>query len=256
MLFIELFTGLFTKRFTGLFTGLDDSPSIAFPSAIFAHTINLKSVAGGYVMVLVPNFVFNFPDFLRKKFHRSSAFGAHHMVMTTPVVLMFITRNAIVKGDLASQPAARQKLQSAIDGSEPDARIGLLNQPMQFIDGEMFSRFEEGSKDSVALPSLLQTNAFQMLKKDAFSFADILPRDRQLIVDSLLQHSVQPGEKGVDDPLQMDFMILGEKPLRQPKARERWPVNASLTPSLRYMPKVQPLHAGCHAHRAAPTIFD
>jgi hypothetical protein len=46
-LFIELFTELFTKLFTELLTGLDDSPSIVFPSAIFAHTIDLKSVAGG-----------------------------------------------------------------------------------------------------------------------------------------------------------------------------------------------------------------
>ena len=189
--FIELFTGLFTE----LFTGLDDSPSIAFPSAIFAHTINLKSVAGGYVMVLVPNFVFDFPDFLRKKFHRSSTFRAHHMVMTTPVVLVFVTGNAIVKGYFASQSAARQQLQSAIDGSEPDARIGLLNQPMQFINGKMFARFEEGSKDGVALSSLLQANALEMLKKDAFGFADILPRNGRLIVDSFLQHGGRHGTR-------------------------------------------------------------
>jgi hypothetical protein len=186
-LFIEPFIELFTE----LFTGLDDSPSIVFLSAIFAHTIDLKSVAGGYVMVLVPNFVFDFPNFLREKFHRSSAFRAHHVVMTSPVVLVFVTRNAIVKGDFASQPAARQKLQRAIDSGKPNPRIGLLNQPMQFVDGKMFAGFEECPKDGVALPSLLQANAFQMLKKDAFGFADILPRDSQLIVDSFLQHSVQ-----------------------------------------------------------------
>jgi len=190
------FAALFIELFAELLRGLDDSPSIVFLSAIFAHSINLKSVAGGYVMVLVPNFVFNFPDFLREKFHRSSTFGTDHMVMTTPVVLMFITRNAIVKGDFASQPAARQKLQRAIDSSEPDAGIGLLNQPMQFVDGKMFARFEESPKDGVALASLLQANAFQMLKKDAFGFADILPRDGQLIVDSLLQHSVQLKKTG------------------------------------------------------------
>jgi hypothetical protein len=192
---VALFIELSIELFTELFTGLDDSPSIVFPSAIFAHTINLKSVAGGYVMVLVSNFVFDFPDFLREKFHRSSTFRAHHVVMTTPVVLVFVTRNAIVKGDFASESAARQKLQRAIDSSEPDARIGLLNQPMQFIDGKMLTGFEEGSKDGVALPSLLQANAFEMLKKDAFGFADILPRNGQLIVDSLLQHVGRHGTR-------------------------------------------------------------
>ena len=191
MLFIEPFIELFTE----LFTGLDDSPSIVFLSAIFAHTIDLKSVAGGYVMVLVPNFVFDFSNFLREKFHRSSTFRAHHVVMTSPVVLVFVTRNAIVKGDFASQSAARQEFQSAIDSGEPDARISSLNQPVQFVDRKVFAGFEEGSKDGVALPSLLQANAFQMLKKDAFGFADILPRDGQLIVDSLLQHVGRHGTR-------------------------------------------------------------
>jgi hypothetical protein len=184
-----------TGTFAELSTGLNDSPSIVFLSAIFAHTIDLKSVAGGYVMVLVPNFVFNFPNFLREKFHRSSAFRAHHVVMTSPVVLVFVTRNAIVKGDFASQSAARQEFQSAIDSGEPDARISSLNQPVQFVDRKVFAGFEEGSKDGVALPSLLQANAFQMLKKDAFGFADILPRDGQLIVDSLLQHVGRHGTR-------------------------------------------------------------
>jgi len=67
---------------------------------------------------------------------------------------------------------------------------------MQFIDGKMFAGFEEGSKDGVALPSLLQANPLEMLKKDAFGFADILARDGQLIVDSLLQHGVQLKKTG------------------------------------------------------------
>lgn len=193
--FAALFIELSIELLTELFTGLDDSPSIVFLSAILAHSINLKSVAGGYVMVLVPNFVFDFPNFLREKFHRSSTFRAHHVVMTTPVVLVFVTRNAIVKGDFASQSAAREQLQSSIHSREPDARISSLNQPMQFVDGKMLAGFEESPKDGVALASLLQANAFQMLKKDAFGLADILPRDGQLIVDSLLQHGGRHGTK-------------------------------------------------------------
>jgi hypothetical protein len=45
-------------------------------------------------------------------------------------------------------------------------------------------------------------------QKDAFRLADVLPRDRWLIVDSLLQHGVGRG-KGESGPRQVAFMILG-----------------------------------------------
>jgi hypothetical protein len=52
----------------------------------------------------------------------------------------------------------------------------------------MFPSFKKGSQNRVALLGLLEPNAFKMLKKNAFGFADVLPRDGQLIVNSILQH--------------------------------------------------------------------
>ena len=43
--------------------GLDNSPAIALLSALSAHAVNLKSVAGRQIVMLAPNFLFQFPDF-------------------------------------------------------------------------------------------------------------------------------------------------------------------------------------------------
>ena len=136
------FAAFVSGRFTELFTRLDDSPSIvllsavfvstifvsaAFVSAIFANTINLKSVASGNVMVLVPDFLFDLPNLLREKFDRRAALRTHHVVMIAPVVLMFVTRDAVVESYFAGQSAARKQLESSIDSCEPDTRISLLD---------------------------------------------------------------------------------------------------------------------------------
>ena len=52
----------------------------------------------------------------------------------------------------------------------------------------MFASFQEGPQNGVALLGLLQADAFEMLQKNSLSFADVIPRDGRLIVDSLLQH--------------------------------------------------------------------
>jgi len=59
---------------------------------------------------------------------------------------------------------------------------------VQFVDGEVLARFQKRSEYGTPLPRLLQSDTFQVLMKDSFRFTDVLPRDGQLIVDSLLQH--------------------------------------------------------------------
>ena len=108
--------------------------------------------------------------------------------MTAAVVLVFVTRDAIVKGDFAGQSATSQKLQRPIDGGEADARVGFFDQAVQFVDREVFTSFKERPQNRVALFGLLQADATEMLKENSFGFADILPRDGRLIVDSFLQH--------------------------------------------------------------------
>ncbi len=127
-------------------------------------------------------------DLLREKFDRSAALGTYHVVMTAAVVLMLVTRDAVVKGNFAGQSATSQKLQRPVDSGESYARIGFFDQPMQFVDREMFASFKERPQNCVALFGLLQAHATEMLQENSFRLADVLPRDGRLIVDSFLQH--------------------------------------------------------------------
>lgn len=135
-----------------------------------------------------PNLLFDLSNFLREELYRSAALCADHVMMTAPVVLMLVAGDAIMKGDLAGQPAACQQLQRPIDGGKTNARIGLLDQPMQLIDREVFASFEEGPQDGVALPGLLEADALEVAEEDLLGLADVLLRDGRLIVDSFLQH--------------------------------------------------------------------
>lgn len=84
-------------------------------------------------MVLASDLLLDFSDFLGEKFDRGAALGAHHVVMTAAVVLMFITGDAVVEGDFAGQAATGEELQRAVDRGEADARIGFLHQAVQFV---------------------------------------------------------------------------------------------------------------------------
>lgn len=173
-----------------MFAGLDNSASIRLLpiAAFFANAVDLESVAGGDVTVFVSDLPLDRSDLLREKFNRSAALRTHHVVMTAAVVLMLVTRDAVVKSDLAGQSATCQKLQRPVDGGETDARVGFLDQPMQFVNRKMFTSFEERPQNCVALFGLLQPDAAEMLQKNSFRFADVLPRDGRLIVDSFLEH--------------------------------------------------------------------
>src|SRR5208282_5011077 len=141
----------FARLLSALSFGLDKSASIPLLSAFFANTINLECVASGYVMVFASYFLLDFADFLGEKFDRSAAFGADHVVMTAAVVLVLITGDAVVEGDFAGQSATGEELQRAVNGGEADARVGFLDQAVQFVGGEMFAGFEEGSQNRVTL---------------------------------------------------------------------------------------------------------
>src|SRR5882762_787334 len=118
--------------FAGLCSELDNSASIRLLriAAFFANAVDLESVAGGDVTVFVSDLPLDRSDFLREKFDRSAALGTHHVVMTAAVVLVLVTRDAVVKGDFAGQAATSQKLQRPVDGSETNSRIGFLDQSM------------------------------------------------------------------------------------------------------------------------------
>jgi len=203
--FAELLAGIFAVLSSDLFSGLfsvllselDNSASIPLLriAAVFANPVDLKSVAGGDVVVLVSDLLLGLSHFFREKLDRSAALSADHMVMAAAIVLMFVTRDAVVKSDFAGQAATGQELQRSIDSGNADAWVGFFHQPVQFVDRKMFTRFEECPQDCAALFGLLQADAFEMPKENSFRFADVLARDGRLIVNSLLQHV---GRRGVD----------------------------------------------------------
>jgi hypothetical protein len=64
-----------------------------------------------------------FANFGREELDRTAAFGAHHVMMAAPVVLVLIARNSVEERDFAGQAALGQKLEGAIDGGKADLRI-------------------------------------------------------------------------------------------------------------------------------------
>jgi hypothetical protein len=109
-------------------------------------------------------------------------------MMAAPVVLVLVTRNAIVKCYFTGQPGVRQQFKRPVDGSESDVGILLFHQLIQFIGREMSAGFQKSPQNCAALLGLLQTDASQMPQENVFGLADVLGRDARLIVDSFLQH--------------------------------------------------------------------
>jgi hypothetical protein len=172
--------------------------TFAVLAAIFADTINLKSMAGGEVVVFAADFLFEPVDFLRKEFHRTAALGANHVMVAAAIVLMFEAGNAVMKGDFAGQSAFGEQFERAVDGGVSDAGVLFLHQAMEFVGGEMVAGFEKGPQDGVALLGLLQADVFEVAMQDLLGLAHHLARDCGLIVDAFLQHTggfrISPGQ--------------------------------------------------------------
>jgi hypothetical protein len=174
----------------------DDSTSIAPLSrvvflavlllAVLTDAVDLEGVAGGEVVMLVSDGALDLSHLRREELDRGATLGANHVVMTAPVVLMFEAGNAVVEGDFTGEAATGEKFKRAVDGGETDARVFLLDQAMKFVGGKVLAGFEKGAQDGVALPSLLQAHATQMLQKNPLGFAQALARDRGLIVNAFL----------------------------------------------------------------------
>src|SRR6185437_4201011 len=83
---------------------LYQSSSVVF-SAFFANTIDLEGMASGLVMMFAADFLLQAVHFRGEKLDGSAAIGAHHVVMTAAIVLVFVAGNPIVEGDFAGQSA-------------------------------------------------------------------------------------------------------------------------------------------------------
>jgi len=135
--------------------------------------------------MLAPDLLLDFPHLGRKEFHGRAALCADHVVMAAALVLVLVAGDAVVKSDFAGEAALGEKLERAINGGESDARVLFLDQPVQFVGGEMLAGFKECAQDGIALSGLLQADAAKMLQEDGFGFAKVFPRNGALIVDAL-----------------------------------------------------------------------
>jgi len=122
-------------------------------------------MAGGHVTVLASDLLFDFSNLLREKFHRCAALRAHHVVVTAPVVLVLVARDAVMKGNFAGQATTGKQLQGPVDGGESDARVRLLDQSVQLVNREMLARFQKRPQDGVALRRLLEPTRRRCCRK-------------------------------------------------------------------------------------------
>src|SRR5438270_10335923 len=91
-----------------------DNPPWRFLATLFAHTINLEGVAASLVVVFATDLLLQFIHFRREELNRAAAVGADHVVMAAAVVLVLITRDAVVKGHFAGESALGKKFEGAV----------------------------------------------------------------------------------------------------------------------------------------------
>ena len=191
---------------------LKSAGMVVLLTAVFTDTVDLEGVAGCQVMIFAANLLLEFADFLGEEFDGTPATGADHVVMAAPVVLVFVTRNAVVEGDLAGQAALGQQLQRAVDGSKPDASVFFLDQAVKFVGGKMIAGLDKSAQDGIALCRLFQPDALQVAMKDLLGFADHLARDGGLIIDALLKHGERNGVRIPPGILKMKFVFSAPRP--------------------------------------------
>ena len=156
------------------FGGLDKAPAIVLLPAFFADAVDLECVSSGDEVMFAADLLFKFPYFGGEKFNRGAALGTHHVVMASPIVLMFVARDSVVKGDFAGQPAIGEQLERPVDGSESDVSVFLLYQLVEFVGREMCAGLEKRPENRAALFGLLQANPSEMPKEYAFRLANVL----------------------------------------------------------------------------------
>lgn len=155
---------------------LYDSLAVAL-TAVFAESVNLEGVARGFVMMLAPDFLFQPIHFGGKELDRTAASRAHHVMVTTSIVLMFITSDPVMKRNFARQSTLCQEFQRAIDRGKSDARIALAYQLMELLSRKMLVRLKKREQDRIALLGLLKPHPFEVLMETILCLAQRFARD-------------------------------------------------------------------------------
>lgn len=124
-------------------------------AAIFADPINLKRVPGSEVVILAANLLLEIPDLLRKEFDRTAAIGAHHVMMTASVVLMFVAGDSVMESNFAGQATLGQKFERTVDGGVPDTGVSFLYKAVEFVGRQMIASLQKSAQNGIPLSGLL-----------------------------------------------------------------------------------------------------
>src|SRR6478672_12220375 len=141
-------------------------------------------------MIFAADLLFQFVYLRREKLDGRVTLRADHVMVVTAVELVLVTRHAVRERDSAGQSAFGQQLERAVNGGEADLGVFLANEAEKLVGGEMVARFQKGAQDSIALVSVLQPHALQVLKKDFLRFAHGFARRRRMVVYPSLQHVI------------------------------------------------------------------
>src|SRR3954469_25069588 len=118
-------------------------------ATFLTNAIDLESVAAGSVVVLAADLLLQLVNLRREELDRAPTIGADHVVVAASVVLVLVTGDAVVEGDLACQSALGEQLESTVDGSKSDLRVFLFHQPMEFVRRHVVAGLKEGLQDGV-----------------------------------------------------------------------------------------------------------
>src|SRR5882724_11452545 len=167
----------------------------AFLAAIFADAVNLEVVARGVKMVFASDLFFQLVHLRREKLDRCVALRADHVMVVAAIELMFIARHAVRERDSAGQATLCQKFEGTVNRGETDLGVFLADQAEKLVGREMIARLKKSAQDSIALVSMFQPHALQVLKKDFLRLAHGFARRRRMIVNPSLQHVLSRSSK-------------------------------------------------------------
>src|SRR5690349_16307846 len=104
---------------------LDDATSCVLLLTLVANTVDLEAVAGSHVLVFLADLLFQLLEFGGEKLHGATAFRADHVVVSAAIVLMLVSRDAIVKRHLAGKATFCKQFQCAINSGKADFGVFL-----------------------------------------------------------------------------------------------------------------------------------
>lgn len=126
-----------------------------FALALLAYAVDLESMASGGVAVPASDFLLQALYFGREELNGAAAFSTDHVVMASPVVLMFVACDAILELDCTRQAAFGKEFEGTVNGGESDSGVALTDEAVQFVSGQMVARFKKRAQDRVTLFRML-----------------------------------------------------------------------------------------------------